>query len=109
MLKKTQTFFETYKPSLIIDEFQRVPSILITLKKIIDNKKLKGKKTNGLYWLTGSQKFKMMKNVSESLAGRIAILEMSSLSSREISKKSSLVFDGDIKKLKINYNPNCIN
>lgn len=48
----------------------------------------------------------MMKNVSESLAGRIAILEMLSLSSREISKKSSLVFDGDIKKLKINYNPN---
>ncbi len=104
--KDPDLFFETYKPPLIIDEFQRVPSILITLKKIIDNKKLKGKKTNGLYWLTGSQKFKMMKNVSESLAGRIAILEMSSLSSREISKKSSLVFDGDIKKLKINYNPN---
>ena len=102
--KDPDLFFETYKPPLIIDEFQRVPSILITLKKIIDSNRLKGKESNGLYWLTGSQKFKMMKNISESLAGRIAILEMSSLCSREINKKSSMVFDGNIDKLKKGYN-----
>ncbi len=104
--KDPELFFETYKPPLIIDEFQMVPSILTTLKKIIDNKKLKGEKNNGLYWITGSQKFKMMKNVSESLAGRIAILEMSSLCSKEINKKQNIMFDGEIEKLKKNYNVN---
>ena len=99
-------FFETYKPPLIIDEFQRMPDILITLKKIVDARRLKNKKSNGLYWLTGSEKFKMMKNVSESLAGRVAVLEMSSLCSREINNSSSFVFDGNVDKLKKSYNFN---
>ena len=64
-------FFEIYGDKLFIDEFQRVPSILINIKKIVDSKK-----ENGQFWLSGSQKFVMMKNVSESLAGRVAIFDM---------------------------------
>lgn len=99
-----ELFLETYKSPLIIDEFQRVPNILLSIKKIIDEKSLKKSKNNGLYWLTGSQKFVMMKNISESLAGRIAILEMSTLTSREVAKKSNLLFDGNLKQYIKNYN-----
>ena len=66
-------FFETYGSPLLIGEFQRVPSILLEIKRIVDEKALKGEGNNGMFWLTGSQKFKMMQNVSESLAGRVAV------------------------------------
>lgn len=82
--KDPALFFETYGYPLLIDEFQRVPSILIEMKRIVDQKALDGDENNGMYWLTGSQKFKMMKDVSESLAGRIAVFDMSGLSCAEI-------------------------
>ena len=66
-------FFETYGFPLLIDEFQRVPSILLEIKKIVDQKALAGEDNRGMYWLTGSQKFRMMKDVSDSLAGRVAV------------------------------------
>ncbi|MBR6756851.1 MAG: AAA family ATPase, partial [Peptococcaceae bacterium] len=69
-------FFETYGYPLLIDEFQRVPSILLEIKRIVDQKSLDGEENSGMFWLTGSQKFKMMQNVSESLAGRIAIFDL---------------------------------
>lgn len=63
----------------IIDEVQRVPEIFLSLKYLIDTDK-----RNGMYLLTGSQKFELMKNVSESLSGRIDVLNLLGLSSREI-------------------------
>lgn len=93
-------FFETYGYPILIDEFQKVPSILDTIKDIIDKLSYEGKDNNGLFWLTGSQKFKMMKGVSESLAGRVAIFEMSSLSQREIEGKTSKLFNPDIEVIK---------
>ena len=54
-------FFETYPYPILIDEFQKVPSILEKIKEIVDKLALDGKDNNGLFWLTGSQKFKMMK------------------------------------------------
>lgn len=71
-------FFDTYNCPLIIDEFQKVPSIL-EIKDIVDKKKYDGKNNSGMFWLTGSQNFAMMKKISETLVGRIAIFEMSSL------------------------------
>lgn len=93
-------FFETYGYPILIDEFQKVPSILDTIKDIIDKLSYEGKDNNGLFWLTGSQKFKMMKGVSESLAGRVAIFEMSSLSQREIEGKTSKLFNPNIEIIK---------
>ena len=93
-------FFETYGYKLLIDEFQREPSILLEMKKIIDERALKGIDNNGMFWLTGSQKFKMMKDVSESLAGRIGVFDLSSLSQSEIEGKEKRFINFNINELK---------
>lgn len=49
-------FFDTYGFPLLIDEFQRVPSILLEIKKRVDQRALAGEDNSGMYWLTGSQK-----------------------------------------------------
>lgn len=63
----------------IIDEVQRLPELFLSLKYMVDSNK-----ANGMYFLSGSQKFELMKNVSESLSGRISVIEMLGLSNREI-------------------------
>lgn len=93
-------FFETYGFPILIDEFQRVPSVLLEIKRITDEKALNGEDVNGAVWLTGSQKFKMMKNVSESLAGRVAVFDLSSLSVAEIEGRSETLFRADIENIK---------
>lgn len=93
-------FFETYRPPLIIDEFQRVPSLTMELKRIVDEKTLKGEANMGDYWLTGSQKFTMMKNVAETLAGRVAIFEMSTLSAAEIEEREAGLFSPSLDDIK---------
>lgn len=98
--KDPELFFETYGYPLLIDEFQRVPSILLEMKRIVDQKALSGEDNNGMYWLTGSQKFKMMKDVSESLAGRIAVFDMSSLSAAELEGRKACVFHPALEKLR---------
>lgn len=72
-------FFESKSLPLIIDEVQRVPELFSPLKWIVDQSTKKGQVV-----LTGSQTYRLMKGVSESLAGRIRILEMSGLSVREL-------------------------
>lgn len=93
-------FFETYGYPLLIDEFQRVPSILLEMKKIIDQKTLNGEDNSGMFWLTGSQKFKMMQDVSESLAGRVAVFDMASLSAAEIEGRPAQQFHPDLQSLR---------
>ena len=93
-------FFETYMPPLLIDEFQRVPDLLLEIKKITDRLSLEGKENTGLFWLTGSQKFSMMKGVSESLAGRVAIFDLSGLSSAEIDGREPWEFSPQVDVLK---------
>lgn len=95
-----ELFFETYGYPLIIDEFQRVPDLLLEIKKIVDQKALTGEENNGLFWLTGSQKFKMMKNVSETLAGRVAALDMSSLTASELEGRSAGRFSPELSDIK---------
>ena len=81
-------FFQTYKPPILIDEVQKAPELFEQIKIICDESDEKG-----LIWLTGSQQYNMMKKVRETLAGRIGILELYSLSARE---KAGLVFDTDL-------------
>lgn len=81
-------FLQRYSGKLIIDEIQYAPALLSYIKMEVDKSNEKGK-----YWLTGSQRFELMKNVSESLAGRISILEMSSLSLAEKKGFSSKLFN----------------
>jgi predicted AAA+ superfamily ATPase len=71
-------FLNFYQYPLVIDEVQYLSSILKYLKIHIDETN-----THGMYFLTGSQHFNLMQGVSESLAGRIAILELLGFSQRE--------------------------
>jgi len=80
-------FLERNQPPVIIDEIQYAPNLLPYIKMHVDTQKRKGD-----FWLTGSQKFHMMKNVSESLAGRIAVIEMYGLSQSEIDGTESGAF-----------------
>ena len=72
-------FLKNHPIPLIIDEVQRVPELFLQLKYIADKSSEKGK-----IILTGSQSYKLLQNVSDSLAGRICLIDMSSLSMREI-------------------------
>lgn len=65
---------------LVIDEVQKCPSIFNLLKIVLDNTE-----DYGNFFLTGSQKLQLMENVSESLAGRISVIELEGLSLREIN------------------------
>lgn len=93
-------FFETYGYPLLIDEFQRVPSILLEMKKHVDQKALNGEDNAGMFWLTGSQKFQMMQGVSESLAGRVAIFDMASLSAAELEERPASLFHPDLDSIR---------
>lgn len=72
-------FFRNHETPLIIDEVQYAPEIFPYIKMIADNSN-----KYGIFFLTGSQQFYLMKNISESLAGRVSILELQGLSAREI-------------------------
>ncbi len=66
-----EVFFKQYQPPLLIDEIQRAPDLCLEIKALVDREQ-----SPGLVWLTGSQRFSLMKNVSESLAGRMADFEL---------------------------------
>ncbi|MDR1578965.1 MAG: ATP-binding protein [Synergistaceae bacterium] len=83
-----ELFFQTYKPPMIIDEVQYAPQLFTQIKVLCD-----GGDARGMFWLTGSQQFQMMKNVRESLAGRIGVLELYSLTKRE---KDGVHFDNEL-------------
>ncbi len=94
-------FFETYGFPLLIDEFQRVPSLLLEMKRLVDQATLQGEDVGGRYWLTGSQKFAMMKEVSDSLAGRVAVFDLSGISAAELEGRPEGLFSPEIADLQV--------
>lgn len=96
-------FLQRYNGKLIIENVQYAPALLSYIKMDVDNTNEKGK-----YWLTGSQRFELMKNVSESLAGRISILEMSSLSLAEKMGFSSKLFNPEHIESNIDLDINAV-
>ncbi|WGE70715.1 ATP-binding protein [Actinobacillus equuli subsp. haemolyticus] len=74
-------FMLNYAGKLILDEVQYAPELFSSLKLAIDKQK-----TSGLYLLSGSQAFHLMQNVTESLAGRVAVLKLQGFSLREIQQ-----------------------
>lgn len=80
-------FLRRLRPPVILDEFQYVPGLLREIKILIDeNRKLAGQ-----WILTGSQRFTLMREVGESLAGRVTILSLGALTPREL--RASDYFD----------------
>ena len=83
---ETRLFLADNPPPVAIDEIQYVPELLPYIKERIDEAGLKNpEKAVGMYWLTGSQQFRMMTKVTESLAGRIGIFNLHGLSARQLA------------------------
>ena len=77
-VEQPATFFKDNKPPVFVDEIQYAPNLFPFIKMKVDEENAKG-----LFYLSGSQQFKLMKNVGESLAGRLGILNLLGLSMRE--------------------------
>lgn len=80
-------FFQIHRPPVLIDEVQYAPELFTEIKKMIDEGA-----GPGSFWLTGSQQFRLMELAGETLAGRIAILPLSSLSQSERASVPSSAF-----------------
>jgi len=87
-------FLQRYSPPVTIDEIQYAPEILPYIKIGADRSR-----NSGDFWLTGSQMFHTMKNVSESLAGRVGIMNLLGLSNSEINALTSEPFTTDPSRL----------
>ena len=87
-------FFQIHKPPVYIDEIQYAPELFPYIKIFIDKYH-----EPGHFWLTGSQIFKLMDGVQESLAGRVALLNLFPLSQTEIGGFETVPFTLDIEKL----------
>ena len=83
-------FLQRYSPPVLIDEIQYAPELLPYIKMSVDRSRKKGD-----FWITGSQAFHLMKNVSESLAGRVGIINLLGLSDAEIYQEPSEPFQTD--------------
>lgn len=76
-------FLQTHTPPVTIDEIQYAPELFNVIKTFVDKDK-----RAGLFWLTGSQKFHLMQGIAETLAGRIAILDLMGLSQAELDNRA---------------------
>lgn len=74
-----ELFLQLHKPPILIDEVQYAPELFMYIKIYVDSHH-----EPGSFWLTGSQVFRLMRGVQESLAGRVAVLSMTSLAQAEI-------------------------
>ncbi len=92
-------FLEEHPWPLLIDEAQYAPQLFPYIKMIVDKENKRG-----MYWLTGSQQFNLMKNVQESLAGRVGIVKLNSLTYSEIvENENKLLFEPENYKKSDEY------
>lgn len=89
-----ELFLQLHKPPILIDEVQYAPELFPYIKIIVDKEQKKGD-----FWLTGSQVFSLMRGVQESLAGRVALLSLSSLSQAEAYGGEEEMFTLDTESL----------
>ena len=89
-----ELFLQLHKPPVLIDEVQYAPELFTYIKVYADTHQ-----EPGAFWLTGSQVFKLMRGVQESLAGRVAVLSMTSLSQSELNGAETEPFRVDLDDL----------
>ena len=92
--REPELFLQRYAPPVLIDEVQYAPELFDYIKVYADSRKQCGD-----FWLTGSQTFHLMKNVTESLAGRAGVIRMLGLSNSEISGNHFSEFKVDPEEL----------
>lgn len=79
-------FLQRFAPPVLIDEIQYAPALLPRIKILADSRQQPGD-----FWLTGSQHFHLMRDISESLAGRVGIVNLLGFSRRELAGRSQQV------------------
>lgn len=89
-----ELFLQLHKPPVLIDEVQYAPELFSYIKLSADKNH-----EPGAFWLTGSQVYKLMRGVQESLAGRVAVLSLTSLSQAEMSGKEMEPFTVEMETL----------
>ncbi len=89
-------FLQIHKPPVFIDEVQYAPELFTYIKIHVDNTHRAGD-----FWLTGSQVFKLMEGIQESLAGRICLLNMSYMSQAEIDGAATEPFKLNLEQLSL--------
>ena len=87
-------FFQIHHPPVLIDEVQYAPELFPYIKIQVDKNH-----TPGEFWLTGSQIYKLMRGVQESLAGRVALLNLFSLSQSEVEGRNEPQFTVELSSL----------
>lgn len=87
-------FLQMHQPPILIDEVQYAPELFTYIKIHID-----AHHNPGDFWMTGSQIFRLMRGVQESLAGRVALLHMSPMSQREIIGAPCVPFTLELDRL----------
>lgn len=90
-----ELFLQLHKPPVLVDEVQYAPELFTYIKIYVDTHH-----EPGAFWLTGSHVFKRMDGVQESLAGRVAVLSMTSLAQAEICGSTMTPFKLDLNTLK---------
>ena len=90
-----EMFLQTHEWPLIIDEIQYAPGLFDVIEATVNKEKLEKGSNNGMFIITGSETYELMRGVSESMAGRVSIVRMSPLSTREIfgSDEAEFTFD----------------
>lgn len=89
-----EMFLQLHKPPILIDEVQYAPELFAYIKIHVDKYH-----NAGDFWLAGSQVFKLMSGIQESLAGRVAVLSLTSLSQAEICGGEMQPFTLDIEEM----------
>lgn len=90
-----ELFLQMHKPPVLIDEVQYAPELFTYIKIYVDTRQ-----EPGAFWLTGSQVFRLMDGVQESLAGRVAVLSLTSLAQAEICGSPMPPFELELDALR---------
>lgn len=90
-------FLSVHPAPLIIDEVQYAPALFEALESAVDKRKFETGSNEGMYIITGSQAYNVMQGVTQSMAGRIYMVEMSPLSLSEILGREEVPFRVDFE------------
>ena len=96
--KDPEAFLKLHEVPLIIDEVQYAPNLFDSIESAVDKELFDHGIANGMYILTGSQAYNLMQGVTQSMAGRVGIVRMSTLSISEINGRGSIPFTPDIER-----------
>ena len=91
-------FLKVHPAPLIIDEVQYAKGLFEAIESVVDKARFETGHNEGMYILTGSQMYKLMEGVSESMAGRVSVFNMFPLSMSELAGREEIPFEVDFER-----------